>query len=432
MTEQDYQPRLKVEKLRKSGKTTKHIYLALLILTAVVFIVGIFHRIIGDVVIAVPVIAILCAILIYDKEFIHVPPVLIFVVVVALYFSLASHLIDGENVILNDISFILSGVVLGVIGLIIAYVALGKMPGFAKEKPSLIATESLSFGIAAGAVWTAFSYFAWINFDRTEMTMTLDSAILQISWISVGALISALSYYLDVRMGLFMNPIVDFLDENSDTIGIEKENQETLDKLILEGESYDLEFKSTLRTNLKTGEQDKRMEKAVLKTIVAFLNSDGGTLLVGVEDDGNILGVDLEGFDNRDKMNLHITNLLSSQIGDEFIPFIKFRQIDCGKKESGADKVVVMFTCKPTASPVFLKEGKDTETYFVRSGPSSVVLTGVDLLKYAENRRKLKRKIPLVSDIARLGSSKSSAKIVEDAKPEPEKEPEKKDAKKKE
>ena len=104
-------------------------------------------------------------------------------------------------------------------------------------------------------------------------------------------------------------------------------------------------------------------------------------------DEGEILGVEVEDYDNVDKMNLNITSLISSQIGDEFIPFIRFRDIVYGKKENGADKVVVRFDCTPTLSPVFLKEGK-VQTFFVRSGPSSVENTGMELIQYVNNRRR--------------------------------------------
>ena len=90
-------------------------------------------------------------------------------------------------------------------------------------------------------------------------------------------------------------------------------------------------------------------------------------------------------------MNLHITNLISSQIGDEFIPFIRFRQLNYGTRDDGTDRIIIKFTCSPTSSPVFLKNGKE-EIFFVRSGPSSVELTGVDLLKYVDNRRKKVKK----------------------------------------
>lgn len=62
--------------------------------------------------------------------------------------------------------------------------------------------------------------------------------------------------------------------------------------LILQGETEQLEFKSTMRINLKTGTRDRDIERAIAKTICAFMNTEGGTLLIGVDDNGSILGLD--------------------------------------------------------------------------------------------------------------------------------------------
>ena len=48
------------------------------------------------------------------------------------------------------------------------------------------------------------------------------------------------------------------------------------------------EFKQTFSLDVKKGSKEKYIEKAALKTIGAFLNTEGGDLLVGVDDDGNI------------------------------------------------------------------------------------------------------------------------------------------------
>lgn len=62
--------------------------------------------------------------------------------------------------------------------------------------------------------------------------------------------------------------------------------------LIATDENFEVEFKSTARWNLREGCKDKRMEDAVVKTIAGFLNADGGTLFIGVGDDGEIIGLD--------------------------------------------------------------------------------------------------------------------------------------------
>jgi Putative DNA-binding domain len=64
--------------------------------------------------------------------------------------------------------------------------------------------------------------------------------------------------------------------------------------LLQQGESNTVEFKSTARWNLKDGKKDRTMEEVILKTIAAFLNTQGGILLIGVADDSSIVGLDLD------------------------------------------------------------------------------------------------------------------------------------------
>ena len=382
----------KETELVRTTLKTKKIYLGLLILTVIVLAASIYFGKYNEAIISIPIIIILMAIMRFDKDFIHVPPILIFFAVVVMYLSLGSSLISNENNILSVLSEIMIGVLLGSLGIIVAYISLGRMPGFARERPFLIAIESFSFGVAVAAIWSIIEFhldtIQWgiIHPDEAD-------AIWRLTWIALGSLCVSVGFMADTRYGLLKRGVIKFLGENSNIIGISDEDERLeVERMIDEGESYKVEFKSTIRTNLQTGEKDKRMEKAVLKSIVAFLNSDGGDLLVGVADDGEKIGVDIESFDNNDKMNLHISNLISSQIGDEFIPFVKYRQISYGQRDDGTERIVVRFSCEPTSTPVFLREGKE-EMFFVRSGPSSVELTGKDLIKYVDNRRKkVKRK----------------------------------------
>ena len=380
--------------LMRTKLSTMKWYYGLLALTIIVVIAGIYFELYNEMILAIPIIIMLLAIIRYDKDFIHVPPELIFFAVVVMYLSLASYIVSGrvgDGMILKALSEIMIGVLLGSIGIIVAYMALGKMPGFTKEKPFLIAIESFSFGVAVAAIWNIIEFHLDNLIDTPITAPGQADAILRLTWIAVGSLLVSVLFMADQRYGIIRSGVTKFLGENSKIIGIDEDYEEETERLIMGGESYNVEFKSTIRTNLQTGEKDKRMEKAVLKSIVAFMNSDGGDLLVGVADDGEKIGVDIESFDNPDKMNLHISNLLSSQIGDEFIPFVRYRQLNYGKREDGTDRIVVRFTCEPTSTPVFLKDGK-VEIFFVRSGPSSVELTGNDLIKYVDNRRKKMKK----------------------------------------
>lgn len=88
-------------------------------------------------------------------------------------------------------------------------------------------------------------------------------------------------------------------------------------------ESAHLEYKATLRTHDTDGQLFKPLETSVLKTVAAFLNStDGGTLLIGVADDGNIHGIESDyatlhkdGKDDRDLFQLHLGQIITQSMG---------------------------------------------------------------------------------------------------------------------
>lgn len=89
-------------------------------------------------------------------------------------------------------------------------------------------------------------------------------------------------------------------------------------------ENAHLEFKSTFRTGADTGEVIKVLETASLKTVAAFANSrHGGTLLIGVADDGTVHGLESDyaslrkpGKDDRDLFLLHLNQTLVNALGE--------------------------------------------------------------------------------------------------------------------
>jgi ATP-dependent Lon protease len=145
------------------------------------------------------------------------------------------------------------------------------------------------------------------------------------------------------------------------------------EKLIADGENDKLEFKSTLRWNLRTDKADKEMEHSVLKTIAAYLNTEGGTLLVGVDDDKNVLGIEKDQFPNEDKFLLYFGNMINDKIGAHYLEQIKWGLKDVqGKK-------ILRVDCKPSPTAVFLNDGKE---FYVRNGPSSRSMAMSDALEY--------------------------------------------------
>jgi predicted HTH transcriptional regulator len=155
-----------------------------------------------------------------------------------------------------------------------------------------------------------------------------------------------------------------------------------LNDYINEGEGNRVEFKSTVRTNLKTGKQGKEITFAWLKAVVAFLNSSGGTLLIGVDDEGRIVGIGPDNFENPDKCQLHLKNVINQHIGAEFSSFIHITLVDVD------GKTVVLIECSPATEPVFLRIGRNEE-FYIRSGPSSIRLSPSRMISYVlQNMKK--------------------------------------------
>jgi hypothetical protein len=158
-----------------------------------------------------------------------------------------------------------------------------------------------------------------------------------------------------------------------------KDYENDLYRLINDGESEHLEFKSTMRMNLKSGVAGKEIELAWLKGLVAFLNTDGGILLLGVADDGTVLGLEPDRFENDDKCRLHFKNLLHQHVGPELSPYVRF---DLYRLE---DKQVAAVECERAKDPVFLRN-KNQESFYIRNGPSNVELQVSRALKYVQGR----------------------------------------------
>jgi len=373
------------QKDRSELYTSKMLYISyifLLIITAAVFILGLAIKTYEDAILALFVMFIVLDALITEKKIAHIPPTMIIMLVVLMVFMLIGKRFDGIPIISIPVS-LLFGIILGLSGLIITYSLLKTSPGVRNENPFLTAFVSVSVGISMFLMLNVISFY--IHMLNGSEPATIKDIMGQFTTVLIGNIIVALIFYLNKHNGLFKYTLNKYLESNAGTIGLDEYEANEIERAIAHGESEKVEYKSTLRTNLATGEKDPRMEKAVLKTLVAFMNTDGGTLLIGVSDEGNVVGIDEDSFDNRDKLNLHMTHLIANQIGNEFLHFISFRLVDY--KGKGVMRVV----CNKSDVPVFLVDGK-TETFFVRSGPSSIDLSGTELLDYASTRFKLSKR----------------------------------------
>lgn len=65
----------------------------------------------------------------------------------------------------------------------------------------------------------------------------------------------------------------------------------TIRRLLAEGENVHVEFKSTMRWNLEAGRRDVKMDMAIARTLCAFMNTEGGALIIGADSYGQVLGL---------------------------------------------------------------------------------------------------------------------------------------------
>ena len=150
-------------------------------------------------------------------------------------------------------------------------------------------------------------------------------------------------------------------------------------------ESKTLEFKSSLRWNLKEDRKDdKHVTHAALKTIAAFLNTEGGDLLIGVDDDRDVLGIEHDRLDSDDKFMRHLAQAVRNGLGDRAGTCID------PKTQIVDGKTLCLVSCQRSPEPVYLRwkgiEKAEDGDLYVRTGPGTVRLAAVDAQKYVATR----------------------------------------------
>ena len=152
-----------------------------------------------------------------------------------------------------------------------------------------------------------------------------------------------------------------------------------IEGIIDAGESDTVEFKSTLRVNLHTRENDPKIELSALKSIAGFLNGMGSQLIIGVNDDGVALGLSADKIPNEDKMKLHLINIVRDRMGMAALTRIKF-----WFEEYGEERILVIVAEKSTR-PIFLKDD-NRERFYVRTGPATLELSASETQVYLQER----------------------------------------------
>ena len=158
--------------------------------------------------------------------------------------------------------------------------------------------------------------------------------------------------------------------------------------LLAVGESQTVEFKSTARWDIRTEQIGKWIEHAIAKTVCGFLNAEGGKLLIGVDDDGNVVGLEADlatlSKKNRDGYELFLRQMLDNNLSvpTAGIVRISFERI--------GDTEICVISVSSSSKPVFCKPCKGSSSnypidFWVRTGNATQQLHGDAMLEYREN-----------------------------------------------
>ncbi|WP_285056638.1 AlbA family DNA-binding domain-containing protein [Pedobacter ginsengisoli] len=181
-------------------------------------------------------------------------------------------------------------------------------------------------------------------------------------------------------------PKMDEEIEEIETVSIDVGAKSQIDVMnfISKGETSNIEFKSTLRINLNTGNPDRKMEHSCMKTLAAFANSSGGILFIGVDDEKEILGleVDLKSFGNKkdlmDEFQKHLDNLIEQYFTNAFFSLVQisFPLI--------SERTICMLEVKRSSKQIILSNKADgnKQEFYIRRSASTKALEASEMIEY--------------------------------------------------
>ena len=160
----------------------------------------------------------------------------------------------------------------------------------------------------------------------------------------------------------------------------------SLQMFLKEGEGLFLEFKQTLRYDIRKKIISKDVERAVIKTIAGFMNADGGTLIIGVDDEGKVVGLKNDfatlAKANRDGFENHLINLVKTMLGVKFANYIHIRF----EYFNGNEACIV--AVDPSHKPAYIPNSDGKEEFFVRMGNSTQPFSMSEAEEYIKTRWK--------------------------------------------
>ena len=161
----------------------------------------------------------------------------------------------------------------------------------------------------------------------------------------------------------------------------EEEAPDSIDaeRLIAAGENHYAEFKSSIRYDFRQKTTNRDLEEVIAKTIAGFMNAEGGYLLIGVKDSGEVVGLEKDFMTlrqkNEDGFERRIFDLVTTSLGAEYCHLCNasFHKLD--------GQTICVVKIEASAEPVYLS-GADTTAFYIRAGNATRQLSVKETVKY--------------------------------------------------
>ncbi len=166
----------------------------------------------------------------------------------------------------------------------------------------------------------------------------------------------------------------------------QKESKDEGDDYLLTiqaGENDYVELKSSLKWSYNTNQLDKKLERVIAKSISSFMNSDGGKLFIGVNDDGEILGLENDyksvKNNNSDGFLLKLVDVINNYIGKEFHQYIipQMAKIE--------DKEICVVEVLNSGTPSYVKDENNKKEFYIRASASSQLMDAKEANDYIKS-----------------------------------------------
>lgn len=160
------------------------------------------------------------------------------------------------------------------------------------------------------------------------------------------------------------------------------DKQKSTQEIINGGESQFVEFKSSFLWDYHRQSANKDLYYPTMKNVAAFMNSNGGVVIIGVDDEGQILGIendlqamrkgDIDGFE------LTFTSVFNSMIGVEYRHYLSLNFEDI------EGKTICLINVMPAPEPIYITN-KGKEEFYVKAGNQAQSMTVSEAMRYIKD-----------------------------------------------